>query len=165
MLVDLIHKQHLELGELFMQHQEALVQARFDDAVAAMARFNTCLSAHMVLEEKYLFPEFALIKRRTRWDVELYEMEHGKIRKLCDSLVKDLHWLRDQGLQGSDLYRNIIALLDREKTFKGMLEHHEDREEDAMLRELDTALSGQHLHELKDGINAVWKEALESTTG
>ena len=162
MLADLIHRQHLELRELFLLHQEALLQAGFDDAITLLSRFNTCLSAHMTLEEKYLFPAFALIERKTRWDVDLYEMEHGKIRRLYETLVDDLSWLRDQTLNASDLRRNIIALLDKEKTFKGMLEHHEDREEDAMLRELDLQLPGKQLKELAGEINASWEKAIDS---
>lgn len=164
MLVSLIHKQHLELRELFMRHQEALLQARFDEAMNWLSRFHTCLSAHMLMEEIHLFPEFAGIERETRWDVDLYEMEHGKIRQLYEILARDLAWLREQSLSDSDLRRNIITLLDKEKTFKGMLEHHEEREEDAMLKEMMEQLPDERINELVEVANAAWEEVIRATS-
>jgi hypothetical protein len=51
-----------------------------------------------------------------------------------------LNWLSEQQLNDSQLRRNIIAVLDKEKTFKGLTEHHEEREEDVMVKELDEQL-------------------------
>ena len=71
MLVEIIHKQHLDLRELFMQHQEALIQAQFDKALNLLMQYDTCHQAHMLLEERYLFPEFEKIDRRSRWNSSL----------------------------------------------------------------------------------------------
>lgn len=162
MLVEIIHKQHLELRELFMRHQEYLLQAKFERAIDCLARFHACLDAHMELEEKYLFPEFARIERKSRWDVDLYETEHEKIRRMHDHIMAELEWLHAESLNASDRRRNIIALLDQEKTYKGMLEHHEDREEEAMLRELDEQLTPERLENLISRINTGWKETVKS---
>jgi len=162
MLVELIHKQHIELRELFMRHQEYLLQGKFEDAIEQLEQFSACLEAHMELEENYLFPEFARIERKSRWDVELYETEHVKIRRMHEHIVAELEWLHAEQLGASDRRRNIIALLDKEKTCKGMLEHHEDREEDAMLRELDEQLPEEALEELTAKITVIWHETIES---
>ena len=162
MLVEIIHKQHLDLRELFMQHQEALLQARFDEALASLGHYDVCHQAHMLLEERYLFPAFENIERRSRWDLSLYEKEHEKIRKLYDVIAEDVAWLKQQQLNQSQTRRNIIALLDKEKTYKGMTEHHEEREEDAMLRELDEQLKEPHLKELVSDIKFTWVEVIGS---
>jgi hypothetical protein len=45
--------------------------------------------------------------------------------------------LSKRQLSDKDLRREIIAFLDQEKTFKGLCEHHQEREEAGMLPELD----------------------------
>lgn len=158
MLNEIIHQQHLELRELFTQHQEALLQARFHAAIASLLHFDARLAVHMSLEEKHLFPEFAKIERRTKWDVGLYEKEHEKVKQLYEKISNDLDWLSKQSFNESDMRRNIIALLDKEKTFKGLLEHHEDREVSAMLKELDEQLPENVLQGLVLTIQSEWDE-------
>lgn len=145
-----------------MQHQEALIQAQFDEALALLKRYDACHHSHMLIEERYLFPEFELIDRQTRWDLSLYEKEHEKIRKLYSVIAEDTAWLKEQQFDHSQTMRNIIALLDKEKTFKGLTEHHEEREEDAMLKELDEQLELPHLKELVSDIRFTWVEVMGS---
>ena len=40
-------------------------------------------------------------------------------------------------LEASPSRRGLIGLIDRQRAFKGVLEHHEEREEIALLPELD----------------------------
>ena len=148
MLVEIIQEQHRELRELFLQHQEALLQARFEAAASALQSFHARLSAHMALEEQYLFPAFAGIERKSRWDAGLYLLEHEKIRQLYGNIAGELQRLAGDPGKDSMQRRNIITLLDKEKTFKGLLEHHEDREEEALLRELDEQLPEKDRKEL-----------------
>ena len=160
MLVNTIHKQHLDLRELFIQHQEFLLQGQFDEALTCLNHYDMCHQAHAKLEERYLFPEFAKIERQSRWDVSLYEKEHEKITSLFENISEDLNWLSEQQLTESQTRRNIIALLDREKTFKGLTEHHEEREEDAMLKEMDEQLENDHIKQLVSDIKYTWVEVI-----
>ena len=160
MLVKIIHRQHLDLRELFMQQQEFLLQGQLDEALTCLNSFNLCHQAHARLEERYLFPEFAKIERQSRWDVDLYEKEHEKIASLSETISNDLYWLSEQQLTKSQLRRNIIALLDKEKTFKGLTEHHEEREEEAMLKELDEKLNSEHIKQLVADIKYTWAEVM-----
>jgi hemerythrin HHE cation binding domain-containing protein len=164
MLVEIIHQQHLEIRELFARHQEALLQSKFEEARNCLNNFNIFQKAHMQIEEKYLFPKFAKIKKTSRWDVSLYEKEHDKISKLYNNISNDLDWLSEQELGESDKCRNIIALLDKEKTLKGLSEHHEEREEEAMLKELDEQLEQRQLKELKLDIKLTWAEVVASVS-
>jgi len=162
MLVDIIHKQHLDLREIFAQHQEALLQGRFEEAMTLLSNFNLCHESHAKLEESYLFPLFAKIKHQSKWDVSLYEKEHDKIEHLFGNISEDLSWLSDQSLSESQSRRNIIALLDKQKTFKGLTEHHEEREEDAMLKELDEMLDSSLIKEIVSDLKFTWVEIIAS---
>ncbi len=160
MLVDIIHKQHLDLRELFAQHQEALLQGHFEDAMTQLSNFNQCHQSHAKLEERYLFPLFSEIKHQSKWNVSLYIKEHEKIERLFENISKDVSWLSEQSLSESQLRRNIIALLDKEKTFKGLTEHHEEREEEAMLKELDEQLEPSLIKELVSDLKFTWIEVI-----
>ena len=160
MLVELIHQQHLDLQELFARHQEALLQGKLDDAREWLTHFVDCQQTHMKIEEAYLFPEFAKIERTTQWDVSLYEKEHEKIRAFYQRIIDDLNWLSEQELTESQMRRNIISLLDKEKTLKGLNEHHEEREVEALLRELDEHLETRKLKELRLDIKLTWAEVM-----
>lgn len=73
-----------------------------------------------------------------------------------------MHWLSKQQFSESLLRRNIIALLDKEKIFKGLTEHHEEREEEAMLKELDEQLEKNHVKQLVSDIKYIWLEVVAS---
>ena len=124
MLIDIIQQQHLELEELFARHQEALLQGQFDVAKEWLTHFVNCQKTHMQIEENYLFPEFKKIERQIQWYDTLYEKEHEKIKTLCQKITEELDYLSEQAFDASTLRRNIIALLDKEKTLKGLNEHH-----------------------------------------
>ena len=158
MLKETIHQQHLDLQELFLQHQEALLLGEFEQAKVCLEGYRQCLQAHMQLEEQHVFPAFTTIERKSRWDVSVYEQEHEKINSLYETLVTDLTWLMQQQLNASQKKRNIIALLDHEKTFKGLTEHHEEREEDALLQELDEQLDQKIIGELITKLDSAWKQ-------
>jgi hemerythrin HHE cation binding domain-containing protein len=162
MLVEIINQQHLELRELFARHQEMLLQGNFEAAGVWLEQYDVCQKAHMKIEENYLFPEFEKIERSTKWDVSLYQKEHDKIKQLYSNVVDDLNWLSEQQLNETDQRRNIIALLDKEKTLKGLNEHHEEREEEALLKELDEKLEQRTLKELKLDIKLTWAEVIAS---
>lgn len=162
MLVDIIHKQHLDLRELFAQHQEALLQGHFEEAMSFLKNFNLCHESHAKLEERYIFPLFEKIDHQSKWDVSLYIKEHEKIVRLFENISKDVDWLSEQSLSKSQLRRNIIALLDKEKTFKGLTEHHEEREEDAMLKELEEQLEPPLIRELASDLKFTWVEIIGS---
>lgn len=162
MLVTLIHQQHNELRELFARHQEALIQGELHEAIEWLENYDILQRAHMQIEESYLFPEFANIKHNSKWDVSLYEKEHIKIKQLYISIVDELTRLSEQQQDESQRRRDIIALLDKQKTLKGLNEHHAEREEEAMLKELEQQLEQRHLRELQHDIKLTWVEVKAS---
>tara|TARA_R110000782_G_scaffold129164_7_gene220760 strand:- start:4196 stop:4690 length:495 start_codon:yes stop_codon:yes gene_type:complete len=162
MLVEIIHNQHLDLRELFAQHQEVLLQGELEVAMTSLNDFNLCHESHAKLEERYIFPLFETIKHQSKWDVSLYVKEHEKISHLFRRIIEDLGLLSEQSLSSSQLRRNIITILDKEKTLKGLIEHHESREEDAMLKELDEQLDSALIKELVSDLKFTWLEIIGS---
>jgi hypothetical protein len=91
----------------------------------------------MRFEDEQLIPKLYELGDRGRWSGSLYSDEHAKIQQLMEKTKSGLSSLRTGQLLNQDLRREVIDLLDNEKTFKGVREHHQEREEVGMLPELD----------------------------
>jgi hypothetical protein len=78
----------------------------------------------------------------------------GKTETRLRSLGKDQ-------LSSKELRRQIIVFLDEEKTFKGLREHHQEREEAGMLLELDNQTGNNwRVSTIKPFMNA-WSDCME----
>ncbi len=129
---------HSQLDELFLQHQESLLQGKLEEALFLLEIYWSCHSLHSEFEDEEIFPVYRELPRPGRWDATLYDKEHQKINDLYETLRSSITTLLDRALKGSELRRGIIQLMDREKSFKGLCEHHQEREEQSLLVELDT---------------------------
>ena len=136
-LTDVIAQCHQELDELFLLHQEAILLQKFDAATKLLSCFKELHALHRGFEDKQLIPELDGLVSQSRWPALLYTSEHAKIQELLEETEKNLLSLSKSQLSNQDLRREIIALLDEEKTFKGLCEHHQEREERGILPELD----------------------------
>ncbi len=134
---DVIKECHRALDELFLQHQEAVLTGNFDEAGRLLDGFKEPHHLHMRFEDEVLIPKLAELGDRGRWRASLYTDEHAKIQQLLSKTEVELRYLGRAELSGSALRREIIAFLDDEKTFKGLCEHHQQREETGILPELD----------------------------
>ncbi len=133
----LISQCHQTLVEIFLRHQEAVLWARFDDAIALFGSFKELHQVHMDFEDQVLLPKLETLDNPGRWPGSLYRSEHAKIQQLMDKVENNLRPLRTARLQDQASRRAIIAILDQEKTFKGVCEHHQEREEMALFPALD----------------------------
>lgn len=116
-------REHRLLERLMQRHQRALVNARFEQAAVRWRCYQERLAAHMAVEE-------ALLHRAEtdggslRWAAQVYRLEHRRILQLATAIAQDLQaakprhsaWLR-------------IEVIERQKTLKGVLDHHHAREE------------------------------------
>lgn len=135
-LTEVIARCHQELDELFLLHQEAVLLGRFDDAIQLLICFKELHHLHMVFEDEQLIPKLFELGDRGRWPASLYTSEHAKIQELLLKTENNLLSLSKKPLSEKALRREIIDLIDRQKTFKGVCEHHQEREEAGILREL-----------------------------
>ena len=136
-LTEVIAQCHQELDELFLQHQEAILLEKFDAATQLLSCFKELHELHRGFEDKQLIPTLDGLVNQRLWPASLYTYEHAKIQELLEETEKNLLSLSKSQLSNQDLRREIIVFLDMEKTFKGLCEHHQEREEKGMLPELD----------------------------
>jgi hypothetical protein len=136
-LTNVIAQCHNVLNEIFLLHQEAVVLGKFSEAMQLLNYYRELHDLHKTFEDEKLLPKFDELGNRGRWPASLYALEHSKIQDLMEKTENNLVQLGQSQLDGKNLRRNIIAFIDREKTFKGYCEHHQEREEEGLLPELD----------------------------
>ena len=155
---------HAQLDELFLQHQEALLQQNLDEALFLLEIYWSCHCMHSDFEDTELFPKYRDLLNPGRWDATLYIKEHQKINDLYATLNASIIALMGSELQGSALRRGIIQLFDREKSFKGLCEHHQEREEQSLLVELEGQADRAWLEKTVEKFSAGWDECFASST-
>jgi hypothetical protein len=136
-LTDVITRCHHSLDELFLQHQEAVLLGNFDDATRIFKRYETLHRLHMDFEDDTLITRLDELEVRGRWPASLYRQEHLKVQQLIRKTENSLHSLSKASLFNQNLRRAVIGFLDNEKTYKGLCEHHQEREESGIFPELD----------------------------
>ncbi len=143
-----IDKQHQQLGELFLMHQEALLLKDVHLSLEIFYSYKSLQVAHLTYENDCLLPELAKLPE-LRWPHTLYLHEHNKIRDLLDKnehcLNQTLALLENPDTTEQQYRRWIIELFEQQKSLKNVLEHHEQREEQGMLAELFEHLAPDHL--------------------
>ena len=136
-LKTIIARCHEELNRLFFLHQEAVLVGELPRAIEALLDFTQAHDLHKDFEDTHLLPRLAELKTPGDWPVSLYHHEHNKIGDWMTRLEKQLVELNTRELAGTELHHELIELLDREKSIKGLCEHHQEREEAGMLPALD----------------------------
>ena len=105
-------------------------------------RYETNLLAHMKDEEESLIPIYSgRISDVPGGAVELFLGEHKKIRRFVAEFHDTLKNIRAK--KALELKHQIIALLDREAMYKGLLSHHHARERNTLFPWLDLLTSAQ----------------------
>ncbi|MBT7950160.1 MAG: hypothetical protein HN764_00920 [Gammaproteobacteria bacterium] len=160
-VVEQIASCHQQLDEIFLLHQEALIQGQLQDASSILKAYNACHTVHMQFEDEVLLPKYASLEEQGKWGATLYQQEHHKIHNLYEKIEQGLLWLMEQSLNSSQLRRNIINLLDREKSFKGLCEHHQEREESSLLIELDRQVNNEWREEKLNLFLQQWQQTMD----
>ncbi|CAM2064679.1 Hemerythrin domain-containing protein [Sulfidibacter corallicola] len=154
---------HVQMAELFLRHQEALLDRDWPGASSALARFREGLLLHMEHEEGLLLPLMARAGKVERWPARVYLGEHEKLRRLLARATTQLEAL-PQATGRRDENRALLALLDFETTFKHLCEHHEQREEMALFPLLDQVSTIAERRDRLAQIEATWQAYLDRTS-
>lgn len=152
---------HRQLDELFILHQEALVQLRPDAAVELLESYRQCLLLHMRFEEEDVFTAYAALEEQGRWPASLYVHEHAKILQLLAACDDTLAQLRDRCSGANEMRRAVIALLDQESRLKALRDHHETREEQYLLPILEAQLPPSLNPSRVDELQARWDAEIQ----
>lgn len=129
---------HRPLEALLRGQLLALVAGDFPAALARFQHWLQALQAHITLEETRLFPH---IPADARWAARVYRLEHERILALAQDQLRLLRQVADNPPQQLEHVRNTaLDLLDAAHALRHLLEHHHQREEQALAQELPAAL-------------------------
>ena len=151
---------HVELDRLFLAHQEQLLTGDLLSADAALQRYRLAHDLHKRFEDEHLIGPLEDLEDPGPWPAALYGKEHDKIDTQLARIVGQLGALIEQDTGGTALRLELIALLDREKTFKGLCEHHQEREEAGLLPVLDAQTTAEWRMTILEPFNAEWQALL-----
>ena len=132
---------HRFLQDELLLHQESLVLGELEEASVHLDRFARAVRAHIRAEDEVLVPVYVGNgDQRAAGSAELITAEHRKIEKLLaraeakmDSL---LHF-------GEITAQQVISTIEEERILKELLSHHDQRERNTMVPELDGRLQGE----------------------
>lgn len=157
-LAALVGACHDYLGELLALHQEALIERDLPLALELWQLHAAMLRGHIDLEDRVLLTAHARWVEEPAWATRVYRGEHRKILTMGEALGRRVA-VADPGR------RAVIALLESERSFKHLLEHHEDREEQGLLPELESAAPGAELAVLDALCRPCWLEQMAGQAG
>ncbi len=124
---------HRDLEELFLLHQEALVERDLARALELFARYRSAVQKHAEDEERELLPIYASVPRERRQAAEVFVQEHRRLHELLDRLEDLLASSVGRPLDT----RTVLHLVEREATYKHLFEHHDQRERTQLFPALD----------------------------
>jgi len=125
---------HKGLQELFLQHQEALLDCDLVCATERLEEFERRLLRHIWEEETLLLPVYERAGAIPGGPPVLFTGEHKRMRELLEGFEQALASLAKRP---DNRKRGILRLLDRQATFKNLMEHHDQRETNILYPALD----------------------------
>jgi hypothetical protein len=128
---------HRELDELFLVHGECLLAGELALARDVLSAYQGLLLLHMQHEETNLLPLYAQVGEVPRFPLVLYTGQHQKLRGMLAEIITRL---RELSGDARAVRRGILAVFDRETTFKHLSEHHDGAERDGLFAGLDARL-------------------------
>jgi len=138
-------KIHVELDELFLLHQHALLHFEFDKAADLLKKYRATLNEHMRFEEDVLLPIYtsrAVIERSG--ETKLFLDEHKKMRDWVQLFSETIAELA----QDPAPENKLLKLLDRESFFLKLCSHHDNREARFLYPSLDAATTNEERAQL-----------------
>jgi len=136
---------HKALKELFLQHQEALLDGDLTRAGKRLDEFEGRLLHHIREEEELLLPVYERAGAIPGGPPALFTGEHKRMQELLAGFKQVLSSL-EQSPDGRK--RGILWLLDRQATFKNLMEHHDLREANILYPALDRVTSEAERREI-----------------
>lgn len=154
---ELLAALHAPLGQALEAVQFALMDRRPDRARQRLDALAAALFAHMDAEEGALLPAYerAVPTPARGAAVGVFHAEHLKIRQLMAELGARLA----EGGDGEVSHPRALALLEALHPLKGLLHHHEIREERLLAPALDEALSPEERASLWARLRSTGEEA------
>lgn len=136
-----LRAEHARLEDLLEAHLLEVIGGDLARAEAAFTHWRAELSGHIATEERALLP---YLPPDARWPAKVYIAEHERIRLLADEYAARLAQVRAAPPEGEMQQRHAaLWLIDAAHALRHVLDHHHQREHEAMARELPAALQVQ----------------------
>jgi uncharacterized protein with PIN domain len=160
-LVDL----HQAMEVLFVRHRLALMDADPARALRVFRRFAMCMRRHIDHEQDLVLPVYTGSAPKEGYPrgaaPEIFENEHRKIREALERIEGSIALLCDDAGEDREMLRaRCLVLLDREKVFADLLEHHDLRERTFLYPALERMLADEEKIDLLERM--VGSSVLES---
>lgn len=131
---------HTELEEQFARHQDALVERDLERARSVLSEYADALRDHMRDEEEQLMPVYSdRVGEVPGGSPQMILDEHRKLLELLGEITQRLDALNPDSLSS----REIVAVIDLEHRYKGLVEHHHLREHNIFYPKLDGVTSDE----------------------
>lgn len=160
---------HQVLDRVIISHQECLIEQNLDLAQQSYELYCQLMQSHIEIENTLIFPLWLELldtkdKTAVKWPFVIYEKEHEKLLKMLAKAQSFLDRCHDLKGQKGQRRRAILEALEYQRSLKNVAEHHEQREEQGLLPELEQALDangGEQKKQLLDACLAIWQPAVE----
>ncbi len=148
---------HEGLTAQLRQHQLYLVAGEVEPSGQAWQEFACNLLRHMRAEEDVVLPRYAAeVSPRQGAGVDVFRREHQRLRRFVTELDAWLQLWQGRRPPAAE----IILLVERQKTLKEVLEHHDERERTALYPDLESALGGASSADLLAAFTAAEEQPL-----
>lgn len=135
---NLFRQAHQPLEAQLKAHLLAVIRGDFQQALQLLQHGLQQLQAHIDLEETHLFPH---IPDNARWAARVYTLEHRRLRELGQDYLATVQAVAAHpGLSEDKRAGAALHVLDRAHALRHLLEHHHQREEQALAHELPLEL-------------------------
>ena len=141
---------HRAIDELFMRHQEALVERDLREADRLLFLLGDSLRRHLQDEEHHVVPMLEGSREIAGATKKILLKEHERMLSLLPDIESRIESL---DLEREGAARRIVELLDHEGVLKRLIEHHEAREESLVFPALDERVSAPERERL---VSACW---------
>ena len=130
--------QHERLEAQLHAHLLDVVGADFEGALRRLQRWRADLAQHIEIENTRLLPH---VPPGARWVARVYLVEHDRIALLADEYLRTVQAMALQLPEDEQARRGaVLKLLDAAHALRHVLEHHHEREHQALAHELPVEL-------------------------
>ncbi len=149
---------HVELDDVFLLHQEALLLLDLEAARELLAIYRGLLDVHMRHEEQVILDLFDRAGPIKKWPRVLYTGQHEKMLWHLERMATALDGI--VSAPGPQLRRTVLELLDTQATYKHLLEHHDGAEREGLFPITDGVVPEAERAEVIGRLWPEWRAAI-----
>ncbi len=138
--VETLRAQHRALDGLLRAHLDAVIALDFAVALARLAAWQHAFALHLRAEDMALIPALADVAA-PRWVAHVYDAEHRHLEALVHDYTARFAGAVAVLPDGVTKRRNTaLAIIDSAHVLRHVIDHHHQREEQALFLELPEAV-------------------------